>query len=208
MQINSYPGFHWDLQASALQHESSVPASRLSGYPRTLDRLDGPALLPHAFATHVSSEEDRKCVSASPLKQQHGVETSPPGPHPPTSSPASRKDHTSSISVRSWPWPCSKNDLPQFDSRASCRLRQPERLHLLACARSGQGITSVAVRKALVLRALNDKESKRAVDIRLALLFNFTFPALHILQSYCSAYRANGQAPSTALGSSCALIQP
>jgi hypothetical protein len=50
---------------------------------------------------------------------------------------------------------------------------------LLARARPGQGITSVAIRKALVLRTLflKDKESKRAVDIRLALLLlNFTFP--------------------------------
>ena len=49
---------------------------------------------------------------------------------------------------------------------------------MLARARPGQGITSAAIRKALVLRTLflKDKESKRAVDIRLALLLKFTFP--------------------------------
>jgi hypothetical protein len=156
------------------------------------------------------SEEDRNCVSASPLKQKHGVETSRPAPPSSNLQPCQPKNHTNSISVRPWPgpWPCSKNDLPHFDSRASGRLRQLRRLHLLARARPGQGITSVAVRKALVLCALKTKRARGLSTSAWRFCSILLFPVLHILQSYCSAYRANGQAPSTALGSSCTLIQP
>ena len=131
-------------------------------------------------------------------------------PHPPTSSPASRTITRirSQLGPGPDPGPVLKTILPHFDSRASGRLRQLRRLHLLARARPGQGITSVAVRKALVLRALKTKRARGLSTSAWRFCSILLFPALHILQSYCSAYRANGQAPSTALGSSCTLIQP
>jgi hypothetical protein len=119
-------------------------------------------------------------------------------------SPASRNDHTSSISVESWP--CSKNDLPHFDSEhragrgsqggLTCLLARS-----LARARPGQGITSAAVRKTLVLRALKTKKgSKRAVGFRLAFLLNFLLPCLAISTILLSTLPSKRASPLNGFG--------
>jgi hypothetical protein len=170
--------------------------------------------------------DSEKYLTASPLKQAWGRD------EPPPSLPALPAGAITRVRSRSGPgsvgdsWECSKNDLPHFDSelRAPCGSRQRGRLDLLALQLQApvqdrqdrsrekrQGITSAAVRRTLVLRvviALRTKESKRAVDSRQPFPFNFFSSGHHSLQSYCSPYRANGQAPSTALGREAAACQP
>jgi hypothetical protein len=147
----------------------------------------------------------RTTVTASPLKQ-HGVETSPPARQP--SSPASRNDHTSSISVRSWP--CRglvlKTIFPTLiHSILRVEAAPVGRLDLLARARPGQGIISAAVRKTLVLRALQtERAGGLSPSARRFCSLSFSpalpCPALPFLQSSCSSSRANGQAPLNGFG--------